>query len=124
MEQTSNKNNEAKLFMPGKTKQDGESYHYGFFYQECDSKYYITEDIIEDIISDIDWELNEYEKGFLEKWKSFEEKHRKYCLGEITKKKYDDKIEHNYNEYYNEYGIEFGEGCDELINFLLRHLIG
>lgn len=124
MEQIFNKNNKSKLFKPGETKQDGKSYHYGFFYQEFNSKYYITDDIIEDVINDINWELNEYEKGFLEKWKSFEEIHRKYCLGEITEEEYNDRIEQNYNEYYNEYGIEYGEGCDELINFLIRHLIG
>ncbi|MGM0500758.1 MAG: hypothetical protein ACQERL_11215 [Bacillota bacterium] len=45
-------------------------------------------------------------------------------MGKITEREYNDRIEQNYNEYYNEYGIEFGEGCDELINFLMEHLIG
>ena len=104
-------------FIPKETK-----YHYGCFYNEKKTGYYISDKTINDVITKIKWELTSLEKCYIEYWKKFEAMHRDFCLNKINENQYENDVKELYLKYSSETEYDFGENCDELTNHIIRCL--
>lgn len=96
-------------------------YNYGFFDNEIKSRIYISDKTIDEAVSTIKWELNDFEKEYLRYLKIFEGYHRQYCKGEIEKDLYDRLVDETYNNYEIQTGYDFGQNVDELTNVLINY---
>lgn len=107
-----------KEFIPNKNN----TYHYGLFYEEKDTGYYLSDETLNKISLLVNWKLTFLEAKYMTFWKEFEIIHRKFSLGKLSIDCYDKLLKRKYIDYFKITDYEFGENCDELINFLIRNL--